>query len=106
MAKYLVLWRRKIESLPKEPEGIQKVMGMVMSHVTQGMENGTILDWGVSLDSVHGYTIREIDSMELQKELMLTAPYIEVLDILEIKTFEEAQKTVQAVMETMAAMSK
>jgi len=104
MTKYLVLWRRKIESLPKEPEEIQKVLGLLMGHVAQGMEDGTTLDWGVSLDSVHGYTIREIDGLKLQKELMLTAPYLEVLDILEIKTFEETQQTVKAVMETMAAM--
>lgn len=106
MTKYLVLWRRKAEEFPNDPEVLKKVIDIMMSSVARGMKEGTLLDWGISIDGIRGYSIVQNDGLELQKDLMLLDQYMEVSDVLEVKNFEESQKSIQAVLKTIEAMQK
>jgi hypothetical protein len=105
MTKYLVLWRLKTEELPDDPDGMEKVMGMLMSNIAKDFEDGTLLDWGLFLDGQYGYGIREMEGSDLQKWLLSVNPLVEVVDIQEVINFDEAQKNIQSVMETMMAMA-
>ena len=94
MPKYLIIWRLKTEELPSDPEGMEKVMGMLTSMVAKDFEEGTSLDWGLFLDGEHGYGIREMEALDLQKFFMVVSPYLEVIDIQEVINFEDARKNI------------
>jgi len=106
MPKYMVLWRLKVEELPEDPEGMNKVMGMIFSNVAKDFKDGNLLDWGAFIDGQHGYGIRQMEALDLQKWLMSVHQFLEVIDVQEAINFEDAQKNVQAVAEAMKAMPK
>ena len=106
MPKYLVLWRVKTEEIPDDPNEMERIMGMLMSNVAKDFKEGTTLDWGLFLDGQYGYGIRQMDALDLQKFFMIVSPYLEVLSIQEAINFEDAQKNVHAVVESMKAMQK
>ena len=84
MSKYLVHWKFRTDALPDDPAEAKKLRKMLMANVAKGMEEGIILDWGLSLDGLHGYGIRQMDGVELQKEIMDVYQYIEEVDIQEV----------------------
>lgn len=106
MPKYMVLWRLKAEELPKDPEEMKKVMGMIMSSVAKDFEDGTLLDCGSFIYGQYGYGIRQMEALDLQKWLLSVNQFIEVINVQETINFEDAQKNVQSVAEAMKAMPK
>ena len=107
MPKYLIFWRFKREQFGiTDPEKMEKVLGMLMSEVSEYLKNGKLQDWGVSLDGAHGYGIFQMEALELQKYWMLKAPYVEALKIFPVTNFEETQKNMQTAVETRKAMQK
>jgi hypothetical protein len=101
MTKYMVLWRIKMDELSIEPEGMEKAMDMLFSAVTKFFEEGTLLDWGLFLDGQYGYAIREMEPSDLQKWFITINQFVEVVDVQEVINFDEAQKNIDAVTETM-----
>lgn len=96
MAKYLVRWKFRTDALPDDPIEAKKVRAMLLSNIAKGMKEGIILDWGLSLDGLHGYGIRQMDGVELQKEILGIYQDVQEVDIQEVTSFEEAQKNMQA----------
>jgi len=101
MTKYLVQWRIKMEELSIEPEMMKKATDMLFSAVEKFFEEGTLLDWGLFLDGQYGYAVREMEPSDLQKWLITVNQFVEVGDVQEVIGFEEAQKNIRAVTETM-----
>lgn len=104
MPKYMVLWRLKAEELPKDPEDMKNVMGMIMASVGKDFKDGTLLDWGSFIDGQYGYGIRQMEALDLQKWLLSVNQFIEVINVQEAINFEDAQKNMQSVAEAMKAM--
>jgi len=101
MTKYLILWRLKAEELPDNPEEMEKVMGMLISSIAKDFADGNLLDWGLFLDGQFGYGIREMEANDLQRWFISVQPSVEVIDVQEVINFDDAQKNIQAVIETM-----
>lgn len=92
MAKYLVRWKFRTDALPDDPVEAKKLREKLMANVAKGMKEGIILDWGLSLDGLSGYGVRQMDGVEMQKEIMGVYQYLEELDIQEVIGFEESKK--------------
>lgn len=97
----MVLWRLKAEELPADPDGMEQVMGMLISNIAKDFTDGTLLDWGLFLDGQYGYGIREMEASDLQIWLLSVNQFVEVVDIQEVINFDESQKNIQAVIERM-----
>jgi len=103
MGKYLILWSIKNEVIPSDPDEYNQMIDMLSMMVKQGHEMG-LTDWGLFASNVDGYYIFEGDFSDLIIAHKLTMPYLDIMDVQQVLTKEEADKAQKEAMSMMKAM--
>ena len=96
MGRFLVQWRLNTAILPyDDPAEYEKLMTLLSTIVKNNLKTGTLEEWGLFLDSEYGYSIHETDSESLMKNFIVFEPYIQILEVHEVLTVDNAMKALK-----------
>jgi hypothetical protein len=93
MTKFLVLWRRSPTTWPADPAEKSKLIQKIGTDIDNSIKKGKIKEHGHFLDGNSGYTIWEVEAIDIFRNLSMTWPYYEY-DVHEIIPYEKSGKIV------------
>jgi len=105
MTKFLVLWRRSPATWPTDPAEKSKLLQKIASDIDNNIKKGKIKEHGHFLDGNSGYTIWEVEAIDIFRNLSMTWPYYEY-DVHEIIPYEKSGKIVGEVFKIPAKAAK
>ena len=100
MPKYLYLWRLNFSQVRLDSVEMGKLQERLFAVIEENLKKGGLKDWGMYLDGVHGFAIRECEGTELMTGIMSFAPYIEVLAVHEVLILDKARKIYAGVVQS------
>ncbi|MCJ7631655.1 hypothetical protein MUP77_04540 [Candidatus Bathyarchaeota archaeon] len=77
MAKYLVLWRRSPAVWPSDPKEKSNLIKTIGTSINNSIKKGEIKEHAHFLDGNSGYTIYEVEPIELFRNQSMLWPYYE-----------------------------
>ncbi len=96
MAKFLTLWRLSPTApWPTDPAEIIKLNEMLFAGTDSLLQTGVLKEHGFFLDGASGYTIMETESTEVLRAAQVLSPFIEVVKVEEIVSYESGKEIVR-----------
>ena len=92
MPKYLYLWRLNFSQVRLDSVEMSKRQERLFAIIEENLKKGGLKDWGMYLDGVHGFAVRECEGTDLMTGILSFAPYIEVLAVHEVLTLDSVRK--------------
>jgi len=98
MAKYLILWKTKPNSMPTDPKEAATQMKNVMDMTKRMLKDHPGWDYGMFLGEEEGYILGEMSPEEIQTGGMMFGSFVssKVYQILSLDEVEKISKSVMA----------